>query len=179
MNCEFSLVDYVYRYCGYCHVTTNALTVIHVLNNAQFERWKVLVKKGYDDVPFEFKVDEGGVLPAATTGGKKNVVLPANEVDYVTVKRQRSVKKNSKKAFHYGRENVWKNNKFDPPQQGWRRSLQPFVADNAAFNEYYKEQGIVRADERDAFMECLRKPLPAAFKINSSVTYDLLPCALE
>ncbi|XP_048128320.1 RNA cytosine-C(5)-methyltransferase NSUN2-like isoform X2 [Rhodamnia argentea] len=38
---------------------------------------------------------------------------------------------------------------------------------NRAFEEYYREQGIVSADEWDAFMEYLRKPLPATFRINS------------
>ncbi|KAI6699518.1 hypothetical protein NL676_013842 [Syzygium grande] len=41
------------------------------------------------------------------------------------------------------------------------------IVQNRAFEEYYKEQGIVSADEWDAFMEYLRKPLPATFRINS------------
>ncbi|KAF8012245.1 hypothetical protein BT93_I0394 [Corymbia citriodora subsp. variegata] len=45
----------------------------------------------------------------------------------------------------------------------WRHSF----VQNRAFEEYYREQGIVSADEWDAFMEYLRKPLPATFRINS------------
>ncbi|KAE8706956.1 peroxidase 17-like [Hibiscus syriacus] len=78
-----------------------------------------------------------------------------------------------RKHFKQSRENVWKRPKTDslsdpnnpnsnnPP---W----QPFATQNPSFDEYYKEQGIVSPDEWDAFMEVLRKPLPAAFRINST-----------
>ncbi|CAH2076070.1 unnamed protein product [Thlaspi arvense] len=39
---------------------------------------------------------------------------------------------------------------------------------NADFEEYYKEQRIVKPEEWDTFMEVLRKPLPAAFRVNSN-----------
>ncbi|KAL1190352.1 26S rRNA (cytosine-C(5))-methyltransferase NOP2B [Cardamine amara subsp. amara] len=39
---------------------------------------------------------------------------------------------------------------------------------NLDFEEYYKEQRIVKAKEWDSFMEILRKPLPAAFRVNSN-----------
>ncbi|KAI4325971.1 hypothetical protein MLD38_031329 [Melastoma candidum] len=47
-------------------------------------------------------------------------------------------------------------------------SWQPFATQSPAFDEYYKEQGIVSAEEWDTFIDYLRKPLPAAFRINSS-----------
>uniref|UniRef100_A0A1J3KA89 tRNA (Cytosine(34)-C(5))-methyltransferase n=1 Tax=Noccaea caerulescens TaxID=107243 RepID=A0A1J3KA89_NOCCA len=39
---------------------------------------------------------------------------------------------------------------------------------NLDFEEYYKEQRIVKTEEWDSFMEILRKPLPAAFRVNSN-----------
>ena len=33
---------------------------------------------------------------------------------------------------------------------------------------FWQEQGIVSPEEWDAFIEMLRKPLPAAFRINST-----------
>ncbi|TVU05454.1 hypothetical protein EJB05_48618, partial [Eragrostis curvula] len=45
---------------------------------------------------------------------------------------------------------------------------QPPPLENAAFEEYYKMQGIVREEEWDAFMSVLRTPLPATFRINAS-----------
>lgn len=74
-----------------------------------------------------------------------------------------------RKHFKQSRENVWKRSKSDPdstdsPASAW----QPFATQNPSFDEYYKEQGIVAAEEWDRFIEVLRKPLPAAFRINSS-----------
>ncbi|KAF5779122.1 putative tRNA (cytosine(34)-C(5))-methyltransferase [Helianthus annuus] len=85
-------------------------------------------------------------------------------------------RRTQRKHFRDGRENVWKNNndKSEPQQQNKENNnWQPFVAENAAFNEYYKEQGIVRPEEWDAFMECLRNPLPSAFRINSSSQFSM------
>lgn len=75
---------------------------------------------------------------------------------------------------------------------------QPFATQNPSFDEYYKvifilffylfhlyvkdgsvlcnsffwqEQGIVSPEEWDAFMEMLRKPLPAAFRINATYVF--------
>ncbi|KAM7276664.1 hypothetical protein ACFE04_018530 [Oxalis oulophora] len=90
--------------------------------------------------------------------------------------RGRNKARTQRKHFKEGRENVWKsdsttttttdnsnnnNGRFDP---GW----EPFLSNNAAFEEYYKEQGIVTEEEWDTFMDFLRKPLPAAFRINAS-----------
>ncbi|GAB4848748.1 hypothetical protein Ancab_003475 [Ancistrocladus abbreviatus] len=83
-----------------------------------------------------------------------------------------------RKHFKQNRENVWKrsksdalqpseddnNNKNDTNNPSW----QPFATQNAAFDDYYKEQRIVAPEEWDTFNEFLRKPLPAAFRINSS-----------
>ncbi|XP_062147658.1 uncharacterized protein LOC133856617 [Alnus glutinosa] len=72
------------------------------------------------------------------------------------------------------RDNVWKRPKSDPSpdnknnNENDKPNWQPFATQNPAFDEYYKEQGIVSPEEWDSFMEVLRKPLPAAFRINSS-----------
>ncbi|GLU13090.1 hypothetical protein SLE2022_297370 [Rubroshorea leprosula] len=78
-----------------------------------------------------------------------------------------------RKHFKESRENVWKRPKTDPSSDpnnpnGDNPSWQPFATQNPAFDEYYKEQGIVSPEEWDTFVEMLRKPLPAAFRINSS-----------
>lgn len=39
---------------------------------------------------------------------------------------------------------------------------------NEAFEEYYKEQGVCPAEEWDAFIATLIKPLPTVFRINGS-----------
>nr|XP_016481095.1 PREDICTED: tRNA (cytosine(34)-C(5))-methyltransferase-like isoform X2 [Nicotiana tabacum] len=86
-----------------------------------------------------------------------------------------------RKHFRQNRENVWKrskhednnvtttnddNNKEQQPSN--KPHWEPFATQNLAFDEYYKEQGIVPTEEWDAFVGCLRTPLPAAFRINSS-----------
>ncbi|KAK3419010.1 hypothetical protein EUGRSUZ_H04746 [Eucalyptus grandis] len=86
-----------------------------------------------------------------------------------------------RRHFSQSRENVWKRPKSDPAdanpgaddgndagKAADKGSWQPFATQNLVFDEYYKGQGIVSQEEWDAFMECLRKPLPAAFRINSS-----------
>lgn len=40
--------------------------------------------------------------------------------------------------------------------------------ENDRFEEYYKEQGIVPEGEWEDFMNSLRTPLPATFRINGS-----------
>ena len=40
--------------------------------------------------------------------------------------------------------------------------------ESEAFEEYYQHQEIIPAGEWDAFMSCLRTPLPATFRINGS-----------
>ncbi|KAF2283956.1 hypothetical protein GH714_017571 [Hevea brasiliensis] len=78
-----------------------------------------------------------------------------------------------RKHFRDGRENVWKRAKShsssDPNNTSTDNpTWQPFATQNQAFDEYYKEQGIVASEEWDTFVEVLRTPLPAAFRINSS-----------
>uniref|UniRef100_A0A2P2JR22 Uncharacterized protein MANES_12G131000 n=1 Tax=Rhizophora mucronata TaxID=61149 RepID=A0A2P2JR22_RHIMU len=78
-----------------------------------------------------------------------------------------------RKHFRDGRANVWKRPKSDssssePNGSSDNPTWQPFATQNAAFDEYYKEQGIVPPEEWDTFVEILRTPLPAAFRINSS-----------
>ncbi|GMH25307.1 hypothetical protein Nepgr_027150 [Nepenthes gracilis] len=83
-----------------------------------------------------------------------------------------------RKHFKQSRENVWKRSKPNPQQHSNDGSdnnddnsnptWQPFATNNAAFDDYYKEQGIVPPEEWDKFIEFLGKPLPAAFRINSS-----------
>ncbi|KAK0604800.1 hypothetical protein LWI29_019597 [Acer saccharum] len=72
-----------------------------------------------------------------------------------------------RKHFKQSRDNVWKRSKSDPSSTE-HSPWQPFATQNPAFDEYYKEQGIVAAEEWDSFIEVLRRPLPAAFRINSS-----------
>nr|XP_016440804.1 PREDICTED: tRNA (cytosine(34)-C(5))-methyltransferase-like [Nicotiana tabacum] len=90
-----------------------------------------------------------------------------------------------RKHFVQSRENNWKssnkNGDSDEQQQNaaitdnnknnrensnptWQR----FATQNLAFDEYYKEQEIVPPEEWNTFVDCLRSPLPAAFRINSS-----------
>ncbi|KAJ4714480.1 tRNA (Cytosine(34)-C(5))-methyltransferase [Melia azedarach] len=75
-----------------------------------------------------------------------------------------------RKHFKQSRENVWKRPKPDPSSTDStdNPAWQPFATQNPSFDEYYKEQGIVATEEWDRFIEVLRKPLPAAFRINSS-----------
>ncbi|XP_010437125.1 PREDICTED: tRNA (cytosine(34)-C(5))-methyltransferase-like [Camelina sativa] len=47
-------------------------------------------------------------------------------------------------------------------------NFQKPIWSNLDFEDYYKEQRIVKAQEWDLFMEILRKPLPAAFRVNSN-----------
>ncbi|KAK4840171.1 hypothetical protein QYF36_001490 [Acer negundo] len=72
-----------------------------------------------------------------------------------------------RKHFKQSRDNVWKRSKSDPSSTE-HSPWQPFATQNPSFDEYYKEQGIVAAEEWDSFIEVLRRPLPAAFRINSS-----------
>ena len=37
---------------------------------------------------------------------------------------------------------------------------------NEAFETYYKESGVVPADEWEAFLKCMRSQLPVTFRIN-------------
>ncbi|XP_059643062.1 uncharacterized protein LOC132284937 [Cornus florida] len=86
-----------------------------------------------------------------------------------------------RKHFRQSRENVWKRSKSDNSEQeetdnnnnpnpnpNPNTTWEPFATQNQAFDEYYKEQGIVSPEEWDTFIQFLRKSLPAAFRINSS-----------
>ncbi|XP_017229044.1 uncharacterized protein LOC108204226 [Daucus carota subsp. sativus] len=76
-----------------------------------------------------------------------------------------------RKHFKDGRENVWKRPRSDAQQQedfNAKKHWEPFATQNPAFDDYYKEQGIVSLEEWDTFNKFLRRPLPAAFRINSS-----------
>ncbi|XP_021758482.1 tRNA (cytosine(34)-C(5))-methyltransferase-like [Chenopodium quinoa] len=92
-----------------------------------------------------------------------------------------------RKHFKQSRDNVWKNgsksdassaaadgeNNSGDAERKTRENWEPLKTQNAVFEDYYKEQGIVAPEEWDDFMECLRKPLPAAFRINSSSQFCL------
>lgn len=81
-----------------------------------------------------------------------------------------------RRHFRQGRENVWKHNNpkktrsedDQNPNPNPNGNWEPFISQNPGFEEYYKEQGIVPKEEWEEFMVLLRKPLPAAFRINSS-----------
>ncbi|KAL8109130.1 hypothetical protein AgCh_025280 [Apium graveolens] len=76
-----------------------------------------------------------------------------------------------RKHFKDGRENVWKRPRSDAQQQeefNTKKHWEPFATQNVCFDDYYKEQGIVALEEWDTFNSFLRRPLPAAFRINSS-----------
>ncbi|PHT64937.1 hypothetical protein T459_29362 [Capsicum annuum] len=101
-----------------------------------------------------------------------------------------------RKHFRHNRENVWKRSKHDDAeqtdsvvttndvsnkeQQPSKKHWEPFATQNLAFDEYYKEQGIVPTEEWDTFIGSLRTPLPAAFRINSSTQcYEDIRTKLE
>ncbi|XP_059307462.1 uncharacterized protein LOC132059021 [Lycium ferocissimum] len=87
-----------------------------------------------------------------------------------------------RKHFRQNRDNVWKRSKHDDSEQQdnvttndddnkeqpSKKHWEPFATQNPAFDDYYKEQGIVPTEEWDTFIGSLRTPLPAAFRINSS-----------
>ncbi|KAK9130101.1 hypothetical protein Sjap_010588 [Stephania japonica] len=81
-----------------------------------------------------------------------------------------------RRHFRNHRDNVWKKNKSDDSTATTTTTTTtstwgPFATQNLAFENYYKEQSIVAEDEWDAFLEILLKPLPAAFRINSSAQF--------
>ncbi|XP_045812070.1 RNA cytosine-C(5)-methyltransferase NSUN2-like [Trifolium pratense] len=69
-----------------------------------------------------------------------------------------------RKHFQQNRENVWK----PPRPESLPSPTNLFDIQNADFDHYYKDQNIVSPEEWDSFMQLLRTPLPAAFRINSS-----------
>ncbi|ESQ46399.1 hypothetical protein EUTSA_v100000641mg, partial [Eutrema salsugineum] len=73
---------------------------------------------------------------------------------------------------HRGRS---KRNQLEDSKENVPKPLKSFDSNiqnrnwsNLDFEEYYKEQRIVKAEEWDSFMEILRKPLPAAFRVYSN-----------
>jgi multisite-specific tRNA:(cytosine-C5)-methyltransferase len=79
--------------------------------------------------------------------------------------RGRGKSRTQRKHFQQNRENVWKP---QPRPESLPSSTNLFDIQNADFDHYYKEQNIVSPEEWDSFMQVLRTPLPAAFRINSS-----------
>ncbi|KAL9329660.1 hypothetical protein ACSQ67_004663 [Phaseolus vulgaris] len=79
-----------------------------------------------------------------------------------------------RKHFRQSRENVWKRSKSDtdPSSTENNPAWTPFSTENAAFDFYYKEQGIVDLQQWDQFVAVLRTPLPATFRINSSSQFS-------
>ncbi|XP_057542157.1 uncharacterized protein LOC130820701 isoform X1 [Amaranthus tricolor] len=90
-----------------------------------------------------------------------------------------------RKHFKQSRDNVWKHGSNSDAssavdvdnsadiQTTKKDSWEPLKTQNAAFEDYYKEQEIVAPEEWDTFIEFLRKQLPAAFRINSSSQFCL------
>uniref|UniRef100_A0A0E0M2B3 SAM-dependent MTase RsmB/NOP-type domain-containing protein n=1 Tax=Oryza punctata TaxID=4537 RepID=A0A0E0M2B3_ORYPU len=86
-----------------------------------------------------------------------------------------------RRHFKQGRDNVWKHNPQRPPADDGEGgaaegregnpSWQPFATENPAFEDYYKAQQIIPEEEWDDFMNMLRKPLPATFRINASCQF--------
>ncbi|CAH2061519.1 unnamed protein product, partial [Thlaspi arvense] len=104
-------------------------------------------------------------------GGNPTFVFPTKAT---RMGRGRQRGRSQRKHFKESRENVWKRPKSDPTVDASGNAVpekptwEPILTDNPNFEEYYKEQGIVKAEEWDLFMEILRKPLPAAFRVNSN-----------
>jgi len=74
-----------------------------------------------------------------------------------------------RRHFRQGRENVWKKPRASPSaSEAAQTQWEPLVTQNLVFEQYYKEQGIIPDEEWDEFISILQKPLPAAFRINSS-----------
>ena len=74
-----------------------------------------------------------------------------------------SQKRQQKRNFKEPREDIWKE-KRKAREDG--TGYEAPDLNNAMFEEYYKRQQIVPEGEWDAFMACLRRPLPTTFRIN-------------
>jgi 16S rRNA C967 or C1407 C5-methylase (RsmB/RsmF family) len=70
-----------------------------------------------------------------------------------------------KRDFKKSRDDVWDPAKSRKPNGAGAYNT-GFVKENANFEEYYKAQKIVPEEEWDAFIECLKTPLPTSFRIN-------------
>ncbi|XP_057783832.1 multisite-specific tRNA:(cytosine-C(5))-methyltransferase-like [Salvia miltiorrhiza] len=114
---------------------------------------------------------------ATTEHRKQAIQLKERETDREKM-GGRGRSRTQRKHFSQNRENVWKRPKSDgsaidtpaDANNGGKvhKHWEPFETQNLAFDEYYKVQGIVSAEEWDTFIKYLRTPLPAAFRINSS-----------
>ena len=72
-----------------------------------------------------------------------------------------------KRDFKKSRDNVWDEKKSPKPEADGSYN-KPYEKKNETFEKYYKAQKIVPDAEWDAFLECLRTPLPTSFRINGS-----------
>ncbi|CAH8344518.1 unnamed protein product [Eruca vesicaria subsp. sativa] len=77
-------------------------------------------------------------------------------------RRHRGGRSHRNQSEDVSRENVPK------PLKSFDSSIQNRTWSNLDLEEYYKEQKIVKAEEWDSFIDILRKPLPAAFRVNSN-----------
>lgn len=80
-------------------------------------------------------------------------------------------RRTQRKHFQQNRENVW--DKDRPKSDPSSTTSTPFDIQNPDFDHYYKEQNIVSPQEWDSFMQVLRTPLPATFRINSRFHFQL------
>lgn len=70
-----------------------------------------------------------------------------------------------KRDFKEKRPDEWQERRI-PNEAGDGYKKTP--TESEAFEEYYQHQSVVPDGEWDAFMSCLRTPLPATFRINGS-----------
>lgn len=64
---------------------------------------------------------------------------------------------------------------FYPPPQGWPDGGYPeIVKENALFERYYGELGIIPQGEWESFMGALREPLPATLRITGYKRWAVL-----
>ncbi|KAK3123714.1 hypothetical protein QOZ80_8AG0634930 [Eleusine coracana subsp. coracana] len=98
------------------------------------------------------------------------VVAGCQRRRYIADRRGRA----QRRLYTQALESLWSHSpeSSSPPAAAAARSeakpkWQPPPLENAAFEEYYKMQGIVREEEWYAFMSVLRTPLPATFRINA------------
>ncbi|XP_054158247.1 RNA cytosine-C(5)-methyltransferase NSUN2-like [Oppia nitens] len=75
-------------------------------------------------------------------------------------------KKKKRKQFRRQRHNKSNDSKRDEKREE-RQKYVDIVKDNKDYEKYYKMQNIVADEEWEAFMACLREPLPSAFRLTS------------
>lgn len=101
------------------------------------------------------------LLTGAVSANRKFTLKLKLEIEMGRGKGGKS--RTQRKHFQHNRENVWKQPR--PESSSITNNL--FDIQNPDFDHYYKEQNIVSLEEWDSFMQVLRTPLPAAFRINS------------